>query len=79
MTRTDTLEKAKILFEIAQTEYRHEIERHKAASDRAAKMVSFTGLLFTIFSFLVVRVMLAPARRAAFPGRNGRRMPSAPR
>ena len=60
MTRTDTLEKAKILFEIAQTEYRHEIERHKVASDRAAKMVSFTGLLFTIFSFLVVRVMLAP-------------------
>ena len=53
-------EKAKILFEIAQTEYRHEIERHKVASDRAAKMVSLTGLLFTIFSFLVVRVMLAP-------------------
>ena len=60
MTHPDTLEKAKILFDIAQTEYRHEIERHKAASDRAAKMVSFTGLLFTIFSFLVVRVMLAP-------------------
>ena len=60
MTHPDTLEKAKILFEIAQTEYRHEIERHKVASDRAAKMVSFTGLLFTIFSFLVVRVMLAP-------------------
>ena len=53
-------EKAKILFEIAQTEYRHEIERHKVASDRAAKMVSLTGLLFTIFSFLVMRVMLAP-------------------
>ena len=62
MTRTDTLEKAKILFEIAQTEY-----RHKAASDRAAKMVSFTGLLFTIFSFLVVRVMLAPGAAGGFP------------
>ena len=53
-------EKAKILFEIARTEYQREIERHKAASEKAAKMVSFTGLLFTIFSFLVVRVMLAP-------------------
>ena len=60
MTHPDTLEKAKILYDIAQTEYRHEIERHKVASDRAAKLVSLTGLLFTIFSFLVVRVMLAP-------------------
>lgn len=67
MTRTDTLEKAKILFDIAQTEYRHEIELHKVASDRAAKMVSFTGLLFTIFSFLVVRVMLAPGAAGGFP------------
>ena len=67
MTHPDSLEKAKILFEIAQTEYRHEIERHKVASDRAAKMVSFTGLLFTIFSFLVVRVMLAPGAAGGFP------------
>ena len=67
MTHPDSLEKAKILFEIAQTEYRHEIELHKVASDRAAKMVSFTGLLFTIFSFLVVRVMLAPGAAGGFP------------
>ena len=60
MTTPDTLEKVKMLYDIAQTEYRHEIERHKVASDRAAKMVSLTGLLFTIISFLVVRVMLAP-------------------
>ncbi|RKW09720.1 MAG: hypothetical protein D8H94_16600 [Cardiobacterium sp.] len=52
--------KEKILFGIARTEYQREIERHKTASSKATKMVSFTGLLFTIYSFLVVHVMLVP-------------------
>lgn len=76
---SDSLEKEKILFGIARTEYQREIERHKAASSKAAKMVSFTGLLFTIYSFLVVHVMLVP--QAENEGlhwtENGRPMPSA--
>ena len=51
-------EKAKILFEAAKTEYQREGERSRAVNDKAAKMMSFVGLLFTIFSFLVWRLLL---------------------
>ena len=56
--QADSFEKARLLFDIAKTEYQREADRSRAVNDKAAKMTSFAGLLFTIFSFVVWRLLL---------------------
>lgn len=57
MTQAE-IEKLKMLFDIAKSEYQRELDKMRQINENAMRMSSFAGLLFTIFSVLVWRLMV---------------------